>query len=192
MNIALQLTLFRLAILPFFVFLMYVNSFEARLGALILFLLGMLSDAWDGYFARKRNEITTLGTFLDPLADKLLISSALVSFVGLKELNIPSWMVVVIISREFLITGLRSLAASRQVIIPADKAGKFKTTSQTVVCIAILLILVARSYIKTRFPEHTVWLDVLAPAPFTLLFLITILTFYSGARYLSKYKHLLK
>ncbi|MDI6756519.1 MAG: CDP-diacylglycerol--glycerol-3-phosphate 3-phosphatidyltransferase [Endomicrobiia bacterium] len=192
MNIALQLTLLRLVILPFFVFLMYVNSFEARLGALILFLLGMLSDAWDGYFARKRNEITTLGTFLDPLADKLLISSALVSFVGLKELHIPSWMVVVIISREFLITGLRSLAASKQIIIPADKAGKFKTTSQTVVCIAILLILVARSYIKTRFSAATAWLDVLAPAPFTLMFLITILTFYSGARYLSKYKHLLK
>lgn len=191
MNIALQLTLFRIVILPFFVFLLHINSFEARLGALILFLLGMLSDAWDGYFARKRNEITTLGTFLDPLADKLLISSALVSFVGLKELNIPSWMVVAIISREFLITGLRSLAASKQVIIPADKAGKFKTTSQTVVCIAILLILAVRAYIKTRFPAHTVWLDVLAPAPFTLMFAITILTFYSGARYLSKYKSLL-
>lgn len=192
MNLALKLTLFRLVILPFFVFLLYADGLAARAGALLLFILGMLSDAYDGYFARKRNEITTLGTFLDPLADKLLISSALVSFVGLKELHIPAWMVVVIISREFLITGLRSMAASKNVIIPADKAGKFKTTSQTAVTIAILTILVARTYIKSRFPDETAWLYALSPAPFILMFLITILTFYSGARYLSKYKHLLK
>ncbi len=193
MNLALKLTVFRLAVVPFFVYFIYLSDFYSRLMAFLLFIAGMLSDAYDGYFARKRNEITVLGTFLDPLADKLLISSALVSFVGIKELHIPSWMVVIIISREFVITGLRSLGASCGVIIPADKAGKFKTTTQTTGTIIILAILVLRAYIKMNYPtENVVFLEILKPLPFFLMFVMTLLTFYSGARYISKYKYLLK
>lgn len=192
MNLALKLTVFRISITPVFIIFLYYNTFAARLSALVLFLMGILSDAYDGYFARKRNETTTLGTFLDPLADKLLISSAMISFVGLKDLNIPAWMVVLIISREFVITGLRSIAATKNVIIPADRAGKFKTTSQSVATIAILLVLVIKSYAKENVKTPVIWLNLLTPVPFILMFLITILTLYSGARYISKYKHLLK
>jgi len=191
MNIALRLTIFRLAVIPFFVYFIYSCDFYSRLLALILFTAGMISDAYDGYFARKRNEITVLGMFLDPLADKLLISAALISFVGIKELHIPSWMVIVIISREFLITGLRTLGASQGMIIPADKAGKFKTTSQTVGTIIILVILVIRAYLGSREPaDKKIFLEVISPVPFILMFVMTLLTFYSGARYISRYKYI--
>ncbi len=192
MNLAMKLTFFRIAVVPFFVYMLYLNTFSARIAALLLFSLGMISDAYDGYFARKRNEITVLGSFLDPLADKLLISSAFISFVGLRELSIPAWMVVVIISRDFLITGLRSVGASKNVVIPADRAGKFKTTSQSVAVIVILLILVLKSYAKNRIEASPIWLNYLNPLPFILVFSVTLLTFYSGAKYLARYKSLLK
>ncbi|OGS18362.1 MAG: CDP-diacylglycerol--glycerol-3-phosphate 3-phosphatidyltransferase, partial [Elusimicrobia bacterium RIFOXYA2_FULL_50_26] len=145
MNFANKLTLLRIALLPFLIVFMHLNNFWTRILALIIFVGAAVTDIYDGIIARKYKTITTLGIFLDPLADKLIISAALISFVGLRELNIPAWMVILIISREFIITGLRSLAATKNVIIPADKTGKFKTTSQIITIITILLILIADS-----------------------------------------------
>jgi len=102
-----------------------------------IFLTAAATDWLDGFLARRRGEITTLGQLLDPIADKLLTSSA---FISLVELQLaPAWMVVVIVGREFLVTGLRSIAATRGTIIPASPLGKFKTVSQ-VVAIALMIL----------------------------------------------------
>src|SRR3989339_1622228 len=148
MNFANKLTLLRIALLPFLIVFMHLNNFWTRILALIIFVGAAVTDIYDGIIARKYKTITTLGIFLDPLADKLIISAALISFVGLRELHIPAWMVILIISREFVITGLRSLAAAKNVIIPADKSGKFKTTSQITSIITLMISLIVISALK--------------------------------------------
>jgi CDP-diacylglycerol--glycerol-3-phosphate 3-phosphatidyltransferase len=102
-----------------------------------IFLTAAATDWLDGFLARRRNEVTTLGILLDPIADKLLTSSA---FISLVELQLaPAWMIVVIIGREFAISGMRSIAATRGVLIPASWLGKFKTASQ-VVAITLMIL----------------------------------------------------
>jgi CDP-diacylglycerol--glycerol-3-phosphate 3-phosphatidyltransferase len=105
--------------------------------AVVIFLVAAATDWLDGYLARKRGEVTTLGTLLDPIADKLLTVSAFISLVELRLA--PAWMVVVIVGREFIVSGVRSIAASRGVVIPASGWGKGKTASQ-VVAIALLIL----------------------------------------------------
>lgn len=105
--------------------------------AVVIFLVAAATDWLDGYLARKRGEVTTLGTLLDPIADKLLTVSAFISLVELRLA--PAWMVVVIVGREFIVSGVRSIAASRGVVIAASAWGKGKTASQ-VVAIALLIL----------------------------------------------------
>src|SRR5438105_6537790 len=130
---------------PAFMVFMVVDHFWTRVAALIIFIAASLTDWYDGHVARRTGTVTVVGTFLDPLVDKMLIAAALVGFVEMRELHIPAWMVVLIISREFLITGLRTLAATRGIVLGAERAGKFKTTSQIVAIVAILLILILDS-----------------------------------------------
>jgi len=203
MNLANKLTLLRIASVPFLILFMYLDNFWTRVAALVIFVLAALTDSVDGIIARRYNTVTTFGKFLDPLADKLLVSAALVSFVGLREVHIPSWMVVLIISREFIISGLRSLAATKAVIISAGVSGKFKTTSQMVSIITILVILVVNSalwhYYHLR-PQELLFFSgwkfalgwFLVKLPFWLMLLATILTIYSGLIYLNQHKGLLK
>lgn len=204
MNLANKLTLLRIAIIPVLILCMYINDLWARALALVIFILAALTDTLDGFLARKYNTITTLGKFLDPLADKLLISAVLVSFVGLRELSIPSWMVVLIISREFIISGLRMLAASKDIIIAASMSGKFKTTSQMVSIIIVMAILVVNSGIwhyshitpqsllfSTDETQRLIgW--ILVNLPYYLMLITTVLTIYSGLTYLYEHKGLLK
>ena len=125
MNLANKLTMLRVLLVPIFIILMIINSFLANILALLVFIGASITDYFDGVIARKKNMVTTFGIFLDPLADKLLVTSAFISFVGIYTLNIPAWMVICIISREFIITGLRSIAASKNIIIPANiKCGR--------------------------------------------------------------------
>src|SRR5207244_13567606 len=107
-----QLTLLRLLLIPFFLVFTINDNVYTRVSALLIFIAASLTDLYDGRLARARGEVTTLGTFLDPLPDKLLISSAFIAFVEIPEIHVPAWMVVLIIGREFLITGLRTLAVS--------------------------------------------------------------------------------
>lgn len=195
LNLANRLTLLRLALVfPFLTFT--VNDILwTRVAALILFIIASLTDLWDGKIARQRGEVTTLGIFLDPLADKFLISAAFIAFVQIEEINVPAWMVVLIIGREFLITGLRALAASAGRVLPAQPAGKFKTTSQIVAIITILVILTFNSALE-RFggmqsirliglddPLQTLgW--ILRGAPYWLTFITTCLTIISGYIYI--------
>lgn len=126
---------------------MFILLIKIRYGqylAAAIFVLAASTDGLDGYIARTRKQITKLGKFMDPLADKLLISAALISLVELDK--IAAWVAVVIIGREFAITGLRAIAASEGEVISASKLGKLKTISQIVAIVAILLDVTALDY----------------------------------------------
>ena len=142
MNLPNKLTMIRLALaVPFIYFLQESDStsvgFIFRIIALVLFIVASLTDFFDGYIARKYNLVTDLGKIMDPLADKILVISALVEFVYLNY--IPPWMSIVVIAREFLISGIRIIAAAKGDVIPAGNLGKYKTTSQLVVIIIMLV-----------------------------------------------------
>lgn len=183
---------------------MELHTFASSILALIVFIAASLTDLLDGQIARRSNTITQLGIFLDPLADKLLISAAFICFVDISILEIPAWMVIAIISREFLITGLRSIAATKNVIIPADKAGKFKTTSQIVVIILVLTILIAHEYFFKYYGitpaligifnggSYRTFALIMQKTPFWATLATTILTIYSGVHYMWKHRGLLK
>lgn len=137
MNLANRLTLARIFLVPVF---LIVVSLKFQYGSYVaagVFILAASTDGLDGYIARKKNQITKLGKFMDPLADKLLISAALVSLVELR--SISGWVAVLIIGREFAVTGLRTIAASEGVVIAASKLGKIKTVSQIVAIVFLFL-----------------------------------------------------
>ncbi len=180
-----------------------VDNVWMRFFALVIFIAASLTDLFDGYLARKYGEVTDFGRFLDPLADKFLITAAFVCFVGMRELHVPAWMVVLIIGREFMITGLRTLAASKGIVIAADRAGKFKTTSQITAVIIILVILCTNSLLEhnynltpallTEMPgSPSVFGSVLSWSSYWIVFITTILTLVSGLSYLYKHRQLLR
>ena len=144
MNLPNYLTLLRIIIVPLLVVVLLTNVSESVIGisgyafAIVVFLIASFTDILDGHLARRRNQVSTLGKFLDPIADKLLVSAALIVLVE-KHLA-PSWAVVIIIAREFIVTGLRSVAATEGIVIQAQKSGKIKMWAQ---CIAIVALLVA-------------------------------------------------
>lgn len=137
LNLPNTLTLLRIFLVPFLVVVLLTKFTNREYVALAIFLVAALTDLFDGYLARKYNQITKLGILLDPIADKLLMSAA---FISLVEIGLaPAWMIVVIISREFAVSGLRSIAAQQGVSIPASPLGKGKTVSQ-VVAISLLIL----------------------------------------------------
>src|SRR6478736_7586805 len=138
MNLPNLLTLLRLALTALLVASLSVEYRWRFATALVLFLLASLTDYLDGVLARKWNMITDFGKLMDPLADKVLTASAFICLIPFKAL--PAWAVIIIISREFLITGLRLLASSKGVILPAERIGKHKTIWQMVAIIYFLLL----------------------------------------------------
>lgn len=137
MNLANKLTMFRVVLIPFFVLFMLVNITNVdKWIALAIFIVASLTDLLDGKIARKYNLVTNFGKFMDPLADKLLVCSALICLVEMAKL--PAWMVIIIIAREFIISGFRLIASDNGVVIAASYWGKFKTTFQMVmICLLI-------------------------------------------------------
>ena len=136
-NLPNSLTLLRIFLVPFLVVVLLTKFSGREYAGLAIFLVAAITDFFDGYIARRTNKITRLGTLLDPIADKLLISAALISLV---ELGLaPAWMIVIIIGREFAVSGLRSIAAQQGVTIAASPLGKGKTISQ-VIAIAFLIL----------------------------------------------------
>ena len=138
MNLPNRLTLSRLVLTLAFLLALFSNLRFSETAALILFVAASITDYLDGKIARRDKLITDFGILMDPLADKVLICSAFIVFVGRDQ--IPAWMVVVIVARELMITGLRLLAASKQVVLAAEGYGKHKTISQIVAIVAILLL----------------------------------------------------
>lgn len=139
MNLPNKLTVLRVCMIPFFVVFMLTDlgGTYGKYIALAIFAAASLTDLLDGKIARKRNLVTNFGKFMDPLADKLLVCSALICLVEMERL--AAWMVIVIISREFIISGFRLIASDNGVVIAASYWGKFKTTFQMIMIILLIL-----------------------------------------------------
>ena len=143
-NLPNSITLTRIFSIPLLIWILSSSRFntpggEKELLASALFIAASITDGIDGYLARKRGQITTMGMLLDPLADKLLIAAAFVTLVQFNPSLVPAWMAVVIIGREFLVSGLRGIAASEGFTIEASELGKFKMLVQIVSVVAVIL-----------------------------------------------------
>jgi len=143
-NLPNYITLTRIASIPLLIWILSSPRFstvsgEKEILASAVFILASITDGIDGYLARKRGQITTMGMLLDPLADKLLIAAAFVTLVQFNPALVPAWMAVVIIGREFLVSGLRSIAASEGFTIEASDLGKFKMLVQIISVVAVIL-----------------------------------------------------
>lgn len=140
MNLPNKLTILRICLIPFFVAVLLCGGGESqtlRIAADILFIAASLTDLLDGKIARKYNLVTNFGKFMDPLADKLLVCSALICLIQLGQ--VPAWVVIIIISREFIISGFRLVASDNGVVIAASYWGKFKTVFQMTAVILLIL-----------------------------------------------------
>lgn len=137
MNTPNKLTLLRVILIPFFVVCMLaVNAGWGKWAALAIFIIASLTDMLDGYLARRDNLVTNFGKFMDPLADKLLVCSAMICLVDMER--IPSWVVIIIIGREFVISGFRLIASDNGVVIAANYWGKIKTICQMIMIIVVI------------------------------------------------------
>lgn len=163
-NLPTVITFSRILLIPLFISVVYSMPL---LGAFI-FAFASATDALDGYIARRSKQVTKLGVLLDPVADKLLVISALVVFVDIEL--IPAWIAIVIIVREFFVTGLRIVALSKDIIIPAESGGKIKTAAQI---LSILVLLLDKTYVNMD----------LYSAGMTLLWIAMILGIVSGVQY---------
>ena len=139
MNTANKLTMLRVVLIPVFLVLLYLPIPFHMAFALVIFILASVTDFIDGYIARHYNQVTDFGKFMDPLADKLLVMSALLWFVEAGRL--PAWAMLVVVAREFAVTALRLIAVERGRVIAAAWSGKIKTAS-TMVCICLMLVIV--------------------------------------------------
>ena len=147
MNLPNKLTIVRIIMIPFFLLWQNGENYTFRMIALALFIIASLTDLLDGKIARKYNLVTNFGKFMDPLADKLLVCSALICLIELNAL--PAWMVIIIISREFIISGFRLIASDNGVVIAASYWGKFKTTFQMVSVVLLILDIPALAFVTT-------------------------------------------
>lgn len=172
LNLPNKITLARIALVPVVLVLM---TFETRLScflAAFFFGLAAFSDLIDGYLARKANQITSFGKFLDPLADKVLVSSVLIMMV--EKGWVAAWLVIVIICRDLLITGLRAVASDHGIVIAADKWGKVKTVLQIVAMVPLLI-------------HHPIFGLPLAQIGLYILYVAVFLTIYSGVHYFIRF-----
>ena len=149
MNLPNKLTILRVIMVPFFVLFMLtdIGGTANKWISLILFVVASLTDLLDGKIARKYNLVTNFGKFMDPLADKLLVCSALICLVEMGK--IPSWIVIIIVSREFIISGFRQVASDKGVVIAASYWGKFKTTFQMVMIVLMIADIPVLSLVTT-------------------------------------------
>lgn len=157
MNLPISLTLLRIFFVPLLVVLLLTRGRNMDLWAVAVFLLAAVTDLLDGYVARKRGQVTTLGILLDPIADKLLISGALISLVELRL--VPAWMVAIIVGREFAVSGLRGIAMARGFALAASELGKTKMLFQVV---AVTVIVLEQRYPAMRpLGEVLLWMVVM-------------------------------
>ncbi len=142
-------TLFRIATAPILIWIMMYTGPAASWAAAGVFFVATVSDYFDGYLARSYDSVTTLGKFLDPMADKLIVMTALIMLTGMARVpHVPAWMVVVLVSREILVTGLRAVAAAEGLIVAAEELGKYKMVLQA---IAIHGLLIHYTYFHVDF-----------------------------------------
>lgn len=172
MNIANKITLLRLTAIPIFLVLIYVNAPWSNVIATVVFSLAAVSDFIDGYLARKYNLITDFGRVMDPVADKILVSAALIALVALGRM--PGWIAIVMLARDFTVGAVRDLSSSKGVIIPAGLWGKLKTTFQM---IAVGMLTFNETFLAINF-------RVLGTIT---VYIAMILSLYSGFVYIKDY-----
>lgn len=175
MNLPNKLTLFRIFLIPVFIIVMMLNLPNKFLIACMIFIVASVTDAMDGQIARKYNLVTDFGKFMDPLADKLLVISALTTMIEYDL--VAAWMVVIIVARELTVSILRAIAAADGKVIAASSGGKLKTISQMIAIVILLL------------GAHTGNLVFLNIGKVTIL-IATLLTLYSGWEYVYKNRNL--
>jgi len=162
MNLANRLTILRILLIPVFLVLLYVSEDPIiRYVAVFVFIIASLTDLLDGHIARSRNLITDFGKFMDPLADKLLVTAALIYMVEVGQ--IAAWIIIIIISREFVISGLRLVAAAKGIVLAASWWGKLKTATTMVMIIVVLLEL------PFAFMDPVEWVLIAASTLFTII-----------------------
>lgn len=176
MNLANKITLTRILLIPFFMYFVLSDVAYGKYIAAAIFIVAAVTDSLDGYIARRRKQITTFGKFIDPIADKLLVTSALITLVQLGKIS--SIIAMIIISREFIISGFRLVAAAEGIIIQASWFAKLKTIIQMVAIVSILLDNFPFSYIGFPFSDIAIYAAV-------------VITLLSGIDYIVKSKHLI-
>jgi len=180
MTLANKITWGRLVISPFFILFLFIGGMEGKILSLLIFLIASLGDFLDGYFARKRNEVTSSGKIMDPVVDKILVYGAFVSFIQLHL--IPFWMVIILVARDFLVMGLRVEAAAKKTIISASKLAKAKTVSQYIVIFFVFFVIINEGLGITLWSSETV--------TFILMGVAVILSIISAIQYGLRSQHL--
>lgn len=182
LNIPNILTLLRIALIPIIAVLLLSPSRDAGFWAAAVFAVASLTDWFDGYIARRMQIVTTFGKFLDPIADKLIVMAALVMILPYRR--VPAWMVLVILGREIIITGLRGIASSEGIVIPASKLGKYKTIFQIVAILGLLLHYDYFWFFSIKHPYLQVNMHNIG---MFYLCIAVIITIWSGFDYLRKF-----
>jgi len=191
MNTPNKLTLTRIILSPIFMIFFLMDNVYCRALSLVIFTFAALTDLWDGYLARKYGIITNFGKFMDPLADKILTSTAFISFLALGY--VKAWVVLLIIIREFFITGLRSLAAYRGLVIMPTASARLKTVLQMTTIVAILLYINAKTITGALGVGVEIFESTLLVQVFEWMMMITmIITVLTGIDYLIKNAAILK
>ncbi len=205
MNVPNALTILRIILIPIFLYLIFVSHVQEQIWALVVFIIASLTDLLDGWMARKFGQVTAVGKFLDPLADKFLVISAFIALLILDPL-IPLWMIVVVVLRDILLTFMRYLAMRRNSVLRTTRFGKIKTAFQMVSIVIIIMVLIVRSsmgnfsipdtgdimkydhvydIMTSDLPNK--WLMV---TPYILMAFVTIITALSGIRYIFTNRYL--
>lgn len=177
MNLANKLTLARIFLVPVFLLILSIKVKYGQFIAAGVFILAASTDGLDGYVARKRKQVTRLGKFMDPLADKLMVSAALISLVELQKIS--AWVAFIIIGREFAVTGLRAIVAGDNVVIAASKLGKIKTVSQIIAIVFLFIQDFPFSLLNIPFGKIAMGVAV-------------FFTIWSGLDYFRHTRHILK
>ncbi|UCE06878.1 MAG: CDP-diacylglycerol--glycerol-3-phosphate 3-phosphatidyltransferase [bacterium] len=182
MNLPTQLTVLRIVLTPVFLVLIFYNGFKFKIFAFVVYIIASLTDWYDGYYARKLGTVSKWGKFLDPLADKILVSSALVAFHFLGYIRL--WFVIVIVVRDFLITGLRSYALFKNQPVTTICLAKVKTFTQMASVYVIFLILIFKQLASVKGTDFVV-ISFLEKINFIdkLMILVVLLTVYTGIHY---------
>lgn len=187
MNLPNKLTILRMMLVFVFMAFLLSRGIAAKTLALVTFLIASLTDFLDGYIAKKNNMVTDFGKLMDPIADKILILAAFMAFVEMEL--VPAWMVVIIVFREAIITGLRIMALTQGKVLAAEDGGKQKMVSQVLSVLAILFFLIFR---EAGIKVFGFWSDsterIYKDTIFILMLITTLLTMISGISYLIKNK----
>lgn len=182
LNLPNILTMMRIAAIPLLAALLMSPSKESGFWAAAVFALASITDWLDGYLARRMGIVTVFGKFLDPIADKLIVMAALVMILPFER--VPAWMVLVILGREMIITGLRGIASSEGIVIQASDLGKFKTIFQIVAILGLILHYDYNWFFGMAHPLLTVNMHNIG---MFYLWIATILTIWSGVDYLARF-----